>query len=106
MNIAVLPGDGVGREVVAEAVRVLEALDEHFEFEFADVGGVAYEAHGRPLPDATLKLARRPGRSLWRSRRPEDTTRSTRYVPSRPSLACAGSCSCSRTFVRRSAIQS
>ena len=58
MNIAVLPGDGVGREVVAEAIRVLEALDDSFEFEFADVGGVAYAAHGHPLPDATLKLAR------------------------------------------------
>ncbi|HVE88854.1 MAG TPA: 3-isopropylmalate dehydrogenase [Burkholderiaceae bacterium] len=58
MNIAVLPGDGVGREVVAEAVRVLEALDQRFEFEFADVGGVAYEAHGHPLPEATLNLAR------------------------------------------------
>ncbi len=57
MNIAVLPGDGVGKEVVAEAVRVLEALDEHFEFEFAEVGGLAYEAHGHPLPDSTLKLA-------------------------------------------------
>ena len=57
MNIAVLPGDGVGREVVAEAVRVLEALEERFEFEFADVGGAAYEAHGHPLPDSTLKLA-------------------------------------------------
>ena len=57
MNIAVLPGDGVGREVVAEAVRVLEALDEPFEFEFADVGGAAYEAQGHPLPDSTLKLA-------------------------------------------------
>ncbi len=58
MHIAVLPGDGVGQEVVAEAVRVLKALDERFEFEYADVGGAAYEAHGRPLPDATLKLAR------------------------------------------------
>ena len=57
MNIAVLPGDGVGREVVAEAVRILEELDLRFEFEFADVGGVAYEVHGHPLPDATLKLA-------------------------------------------------
>src|SRR5918993_319178 len=57
MNIAVLPGDGVGREVIAEAIRVLEALDEPFEFEFADVGGAAYEACGNPLPDSTLKLA-------------------------------------------------
>ncbi len=58
MNIAVLPGDGVGKEVVAEAVRVLEALGERFEFEFADVGGAAYEEHGHPLPESTLKLAR------------------------------------------------
>ncbi|HWL74141.1 MAG TPA: isocitrate/isopropylmalate family dehydrogenase, partial [Burkholderiaceae bacterium] len=58
MNIAVLPGDGVGREVVAEAVRVLEALEQRFEFEFADVGGAAYETQGHPLPDSTLKLAR------------------------------------------------
>src|SRR5678815_3888919 len=57
MNIAVLPGDGVGREVVAEAVRILEALEERIEFEFADVGGAAYERHGHPLPDSTLKLA-------------------------------------------------
>lgn len=57
MNIAVLPGDGVGREVVAEAVRVLQALEQPFEFEFADVGGAAYEANGHPLPDSTLKLA-------------------------------------------------
>ena len=58
MNIAVFPGDGVGKEVVAEAVRVLQALDERFQFEFADVGGAAYQAHRHPLPDAALKLAR------------------------------------------------
>ena len=57
MNIAVLPGDGVGKEVVAEAVRVLEALDERFTFDFAEVGGAAYEVHGHPLPESTLKLA-------------------------------------------------
>ena len=65
MNIAVLPGDGVGKEVVAEAVRVLEALGERFEFEFADVGGTAYEAQRHPLPDATLKLARSAGAVLF-----------------------------------------
>ncbi len=57
MKIAVLPGDGIGKEIVAEAVKVLQALGERFELEFADVGGTAYEAHGHPLPDATLKLA-------------------------------------------------
>ena len=58
MKIAVLPGDGIGKEIVAEAVKVLRALGERLEFEFADVGGAAYDAHGHPLPDATLELAR------------------------------------------------
>ncbi len=58
MKIAVLPGDGIGTEIVAEAVKVLEVLDLNFEMESALVGGAAYEAHGHPLPDSTLKLAR------------------------------------------------
>jgi 3-isopropylmalate dehydrogenase len=58
MKIAVLPGDGIGPEIVTEAVKLLGALDERFELEFADVGGAAYERHGHPLPEATLKLAR------------------------------------------------
>ena len=58
MKIAILPGDGIGTEIVAEAVKVLHALDLKFEMETALVGGAAYEAHGHPLPDATLKLAR------------------------------------------------
>ncbi len=57
MKIAVLPGDGIGTEIVAEAVKVLEALDLKFEMETALVGGAAYEAHGHPLPESTLKLA-------------------------------------------------
>ncbi len=57
MKIAVLPGDGIGTEIVAEAVKVLNVLGLSFEMETALVGGAAYEAHGHPLPDATLKLA-------------------------------------------------
>ena len=57
MNIAILPGDGIGPEIVAEAVRVLEVLDLPYDSESALVGGAAYAAHGHPLPDATLKLA-------------------------------------------------
>ena len=57
MKIAVLPGDGIGPEIVAEAVKVLHALDLRFELEQALVGGAAYDAHGHPLPDATLALA-------------------------------------------------
>jgi 3-isopropylmalate dehydrogenase len=58
MKIAVLPGDGIGKEIVAEAIKVLRALGERFEFEFADVGGSAYEASGHPLPEATLRVAK------------------------------------------------
>ena len=58
MKIAVLPGDGIGKEIVAQAVKVLTSLDLKFETETALVGGAAYEAHGHPLPDATLTLAK------------------------------------------------
>jgi 3-isopropylmalate dehydrogenase len=57
VKIAVLPGDGIGPEIVAEAVKVLQALDLRFELESAPVGGAAYEASGHPLPAATLALA-------------------------------------------------
>ncbi|MCT9809398.1 3-isopropylmalate dehydrogenase [Acidovorax sp. Be4] len=57
MKIAVLAGDGIGPEIVAEAVKVLNALDLDFDMESALVGGAAYAATGHPLPEATLKLA-------------------------------------------------
>ena len=57
MKIAVLPGDGIGTEIVAEAVKVLNALDLKFEMETAPVGGAAYDVAGHPLPESTLKLA-------------------------------------------------
>ena len=58
MKIAILPGDGIGTEIVAEAVKVLNALGLKFESETALVGGAAYEAFGHPLPEATLRLAK------------------------------------------------
>ncbi|MFM2112395.1 MAG: hypothetical protein RLZZ271_1055 [Pseudomonadota bacterium] len=58
MKIAVLPGDGIGTEIVAEAVKVLKVLGLPLEMEFAPVGGAAYEAAGHPLPESTLKLAK------------------------------------------------
>ena len=58
MKIAILPGDGIGHEIIAEAVKVLHALELPFETEFADVGGTAYANHGHPLPEATLALAK------------------------------------------------
>lgn len=57
MKIAILPGDGIGPEIVAQAVKVLQALDLQFEMETAAVGGAGYAAHGHPLPQATLDLA-------------------------------------------------
>jgi len=58
MKIAVLPGDGIGTEIIAEAVKVLRVLELPLELETAMVGGAAYEAHGHPLPEATLALAK------------------------------------------------
>lgn len=58
MKIAILPGDGIGPEIINEAVKVLNALGESIEMETAPVGGAGYEASGHPLPEATLKLAR------------------------------------------------
>ena len=58
MKIAVLPGDGIGTEIVAEAVKVLRVLELPLEMETAEVGGAAYEAQGHPLPEATLALAK------------------------------------------------
>ena len=58
MKIAVLPGDGIGPEIMKEAVKVLNALGEKFELEEAPVGGAGYEASGHPLPEATLALAK------------------------------------------------
>jgi 3-isopropylmalate dehydrogenase len=58
LKIAILPGDGIGTEIVGQALRVLDVLDLRLETESALVGGAAYEAHGHPLPDSTLRLAK------------------------------------------------
>jgi len=61
MKIAVLPGDGIGPEIVGQAVRVLDALRGEglrIELEHAAIGGAGYDAAGDPLPAATLDLAR------------------------------------------------
>jgi 3-isopropylmalate dehydrogenase len=65
MKIAILPGDGIGTEIVAEAVKVLQTLGLAFESETALVGGAAYEAQGHPLPDSTLQLARQADAILF-----------------------------------------
>jgi 3-isopropylmalate dehydrogenase len=61
MKIAVLPGDGIGSEIVAQAMRVLDVLKADgmaFEHEHANVGGIAYDKEGHPLPQTTLKLVK------------------------------------------------
>jgi len=61
-KIAILPGDGIGQEIVAEAVKVLEVLNSDFgldiEMEEGLVGGAAYDETGSPLPDETLELCK------------------------------------------------
>lgn len=61
-TVAVLPGDGIGHEVTAQAIRVIAKLNSDFstglECTTAPVGGTAYDLHGHPLPPETLELAR------------------------------------------------
>jgi 3-isopropylmalate dehydrogenase len=59
MHIAVLAGDGIGQEIMVEALRVLGAMDlPDLCLDHADVGGVAYRNHGHPLPPETVELAK------------------------------------------------
>ncbi len=61
-TVAVLPGDGIGHEVTAQAIRVIDKLNSDFstglECTTAPVGGTAFDLHGHPLPPETLELAR------------------------------------------------
>ncbi len=70
-RIAILPGDGIGPEVMAEAVKVLDAVGKlhgaSFEKEWADVGGAAIDKHGAALPDSTLAACRRADAVLFGS---------------------------------------
>ena len=60
-HIAVLAGDGIGPEVIAEALRVLKAIAARYRHEWtleeAPFGGIAIDQCGDPLPDATLQIA-------------------------------------------------
>ncbi len=62
LNIAILPGDGIGPEITDQAVKVLKAVaqkfNHHFNFIHADVGGAAIEKTGNPLPEKTLKICK------------------------------------------------
>src|SRR5258708_1522997 len=66
MLVALLPGDGIGPEVMAEARRVLEAVCRaRVTLEEASVGAAAWRAAGHPLPPATMDLARRADAILF-----------------------------------------
>ena len=58
MKVAVLPGDGIGPEIIAQARRVLDRLNLKIAFSEAPVGGAAYERDGHPLPEKTLRVAK------------------------------------------------
>ena len=68
-RIAVLPGDGIGQEVVAEGVKVLEAVGRRFghtfAFEYGDIGGNAIDRYGTALPQATMDLLKRSDSVLF-----------------------------------------
>jgi 3-isopropylmalate dehydrogenase len=65
MKIAVLPGDGIGPEIIAQATKVLRKLVPALEMKEAPVGGAGYEAAGDPLPAATLALAQQADAVLF-----------------------------------------
>jgi len=67
MKIAVLPGDGIGPEITAQAVRVINALGLNIEMSQAPVGGAAYDQAGDPLPAATIELCERSDAILFGS---------------------------------------
>ena len=62
INIAVLPGDGIGKEIVAEALKVLDVLNRRFalnaDWQEAAIGGAGFDEAGDPYPEATQKLVR------------------------------------------------
>jgi 3-isopropylmalate dehydrogenase len=70
-KIAVLPGDGIGPEVMAEAIKVLDALQETcgfvLQYNYADVGGVAIDRHGQALPQSTLRVCEQADAILFGS---------------------------------------
>jgi 3-isopropylmalate dehydrogenase len=89
MLIALLPGDGIGPEVVAEATRVLKVVvGDRLTFETAAVGGAAYKAHGHPLPPATLELARKADAILFGAVGDPDCDKLERHL--RPEQAILG----------------
>ena len=68
-KIAILAGDGIGPEIMAAALSVIECLQSDFgfraELEHAAIGGAGYDQHGQPLPDQTLEICRQADAILF-----------------------------------------
>ncbi len=94
-KIAILPGDGIGPEVMKEAVKVLDAIKRKFRFEieykFADVGGCAIDKHGEALPNSTLRVCESSdailfgsvGGAKWENMKPEEQPERAALLPLR-----------------------
>ena len=94
-KIAVLAGDGIGPEVMKEAIKVLDAAQEKFgfslDYRYADVGGIAIDNHGEALPGQTLKLCEESdavlfgsvGGPKWESLPPEQQPERAALLPLR-----------------------
>jgi 3-isopropylmalate dehydrogenase len=94
-KIAILAGDGIGPEVMAEAIKVLDAVSKKFSLDFnyqtADVGGCAIDNHGEALPESTLKICRSSdailfgsvGGPKWESLPPEQQPERAALLPLR-----------------------
>jgi 3-isopropylmalate dehydrogenase len=98
-TIALLPGDGIGPEVMAEAEKVLAAVERKYGIEFAftraDVGGIAIDNHGRALPESTIAACREAdavlfgsvGGPKWESLPPEEQPERAALLPLRKIFA-------------------
>jgi 3-isopropylmalate dehydrogenase len=94
-KIAVLPGDGIGPEVMKEAIKVLKAIEKkfsvEFEYDYADVGGAAIDNHGEALPASTIALCEKSdsilfgsvGGPKWESLPPEKQPERAALLPLR-----------------------
>ena len=94
-RVAILAGDGIGPEIMQEAIKVLDAVQKKFKFEltyeFADVGGAAIDKHGHALPPKTLDLCQNcdailfgsVGGPQWESLPPEQQPERASLLPLR-----------------------
>ena len=94
-TIAILPGDGIGPEIMAEAVKTLDAVQKRFglslQYRYADVGGAAIDRHGAALPDETLKICQSStailfgsvGGPKWESLPPQEQPERASLLPLR-----------------------